>query len=212
MRPLQLAGLSLTNDPNNTGQRPISNRDGNPAGAADENQPDPKMNRLLKALGLAEGASEDSAVAALQLITNRATTAEGQVTTLTKERDTLLGAQVESDLEKYQNRFKPENRERIKAALISNRASTISLLESLEAPAAADIDPATGKPRITNRSAARNPAQVEAEKTKEQRQEARAARIQNRAHEIQKQKTSGRVKYPFSQAFKEAEAAEPAVE
>ena len=209
VRPLRLDGLSLTNDPNNKGQRPISNRTGNSAGAAEETQPDPQMNRLLKALGLAEGASEDSAVAALQIITNRATTAEGQVTTLTKERDTLLGAQVDSDLEKYKNRFKPENREKIKAALITNRASTIELLESLEAPAASDIDPATGKARITNRAAAKTPAQVEADATKEKDEESRAARIQNRAHQIQKEKSNGRVKYPFSQAFKEAEAAEP---
>lgn len=176
IRPLRLDGLSLTNDPNNKGQRPISNRDGTSAGAAEETQPDNKMNRLLKALGLAEGASEDSAVAALQLITNRASTAEGQVVTITKERDTLLAAQVETDLAKYSNRFKPENREKIKSSLISNRAATIELLEATEAPAAA-----SDKKPITNRGSAKTP---EAGAAAEVGGEAKAKKISNRANEL----------------------------
>lgn len=208
VRPLVLDRLALTNDPNNKGGKPISNREANPGGAAHENKP--TMKNVMKLLGLAEDASEESAVAAVQKIQNRATQAEASVTTLTTERTTLLEAQVESDLEKYKNRFKAADAPKWKKQLIANRAGTIELLESIEAPAAAeDIDPATGKKRITNRAAAKTPAQVEADATKEKDEEARAARIQNRAHEIQKTKTVGRVKYSFSQAFKEAEAAEP---
>jgi len=211
VRPLRLDGLSLTNDPNNKGQRPISNRDGKSAGDDIETQPATKMNKVIKLLGLADDASEDSVVTAVQAIQNRATKAEGQVTTLNTERTALLAAQVDSDLEKYKNRFKPENREKIKAALITNRASTIELLESLEAPAAAeDIDPATGKKRITNRAAAKTPEQVAAEQAAGKDEEARAGRITNRAHQIQKEKSTRGARYPFTQAFKEAEAAEPA--
>lgn len=181
IRPLVLDRLALTNDPNNKGGKPISNRDGKSAGAAEETQPDNNMNRLLKALGLAEGASEDSAVAALQLITNRATTAEGQVTALTTERDTLLNAQVESDLEKYKNRFQAAKRDDWKKSLIANRAGTLALLESIPEPVAATIE----QTRITNRSAAKTPAEIEAAKS-EQSDNARAAKISNRAAELRR--------------------------
>lgn len=182
VRPLALDRLALTNDPNNKGGKPISNRDGKPAGAA-ENKNDTTMKSLLKKLGLADDASEDSAVAAIEKITNRATTAEGQVTTLTKERDTLLAAQVETDLEKYKNRYKPENRETVKKQLIANRALTIELLDATEPAAEKKPDPA----RITNRSDATTPAgspsKDEAETAKEK---ARGAKISNRAAELRK--------------------------
>lgn len=175
VRPLALDRLALTNDPNNKGGKPISNRDGKPAAAA-ENQNQMKV--LLKKLGLAEDASEESAVAAVQTIQNRAVSAEGTVTELTKERDALLGAQVETDLEKYKNRFKPEAREMLKKQLIANRAATIELLDAT-APAETLAD----TPRITNRAAARTPTDLAADKTGKKDEE-RAARISNRARAI----------------------------
>ncbi|MBI3886149.1 MAG: hypothetical protein HY302_10515 [Opitutae bacterium] len=173
VRPLQLAGLSLTNDPNNKGQRPISNRNGNDAGAA-ENQPEkPTMKQVIKLLGLADDASEDSAVAALQKIQNRAS----QVEALTTERDTLLAAQVESDLTAHAAVI--SNREVVKAQLIANRTGTLALLASLKMPAAAKEDAA----RITNRGSARTPEQIEAGKAADQ-DKARGAKIRNRAAEL----------------------------
>lgn len=153
IRPLALNRLALTNDPNNKGGKPISNRNGNSAGAADENKT-PTMKSLLKKLGLAEDASEESAVAALQVIQNRAS----QVEALTAERDTLVAAQVDHDLENYKNRFKPEKRDAIKAALVKNRADTIALLEATEAPATEGGE----EKRITNRAGAKIPAEKKA--------------------------------------------------
>jgi hypothetical protein len=176
VRPLRLDGLSLTNDPNNKGQRPISNRDGKTAGAAEENQPKSTMNRLFKALGLADDASEDSAVAALQTIQNRATTAEGLVTALTTERDALLTVQVEADLEKYKGVIK--NRDVVKTQLIANRKGTIELLESL------DTSPEKEAPaRVTNRAAAKPPAAAAGAATEEE-DARRARKISNRATEL----------------------------
>lgn len=170
VRPLRLDGLSLTNDPNNKGQRPISNRDGNPAGPAHENQSEKNnMKELLKALGLGEDASEASAVAALKVITNRATHLEA-------ENATLLTAQVDADLQKYSNRFKPEKRETIKKALIANRAAAIDLLEATEAPEVKE--PAE---RITNRQGAKPPAGGPTEPSAE---DAKAIKITNRANEL----------------------------
>lgn len=196
VRPLALDRLALTNDPNNKGGKPISNRDGKPADAA-ENQT--TMKTLLKKLGLAEDASEESAVAAVQSIQNRATQAETSVTALTKERDELLGAQVESDLDKYKNRYKPENREKVKAQLIANRKGTIELLELTEPAAEKKPDPA----KITNRQTATTPAgtpgQDEGDKAKENQ---RAAKIRNRAAELRR--TTPSLTRP--QAFRQAES------
>ncbi len=182
VRPLRLDSISLTNQPNNKkGQRPISNRNGNPAGAADENKDTP-MKSLMKKLGLADDASEESAVAAVEKITNRASAAETERDTLKTQNTELLTAQVESDLEKYKNRFKPEKRDTIKAALIKNRAATVELLESTEAPAAAETtteDPA----KITNRAKAKTPEQLAAD-AKTKKEEERAAKISNRARQI----------------------------
>ena len=181
VRPLALDRLALTNDPNNKGGKPISNRDGKNA-EAPENHKDKTMKSLLKKLGLADDASEDSAVAAIEKITNRATTAEGQVTTLTKERETLLAAQVESDLTKYQNRFKPENRETLKKQLIANRAATIELLDAT-APAEAKPAPA----RVTNRASATTPAGTPSEdEAATAKDHQRGAKIANRAAELRK--------------------------
>lgn len=149
VRPLHLSRLALTNDPNNKGGKPISNRGGNPAETAENNETSP-MKSLLKKLGLAEDASEESAVAALQTIQNRATTAEGSVSTLTKERDELLAAQVEADLDKHADVI--ANREDFKKQLIANRAGTLAVLAGLKKPEAKKA-PAT----ITNRGTAKAP-------------------------------------------------------
>lgn len=192
IRPLVLDRLALTNDPNNKGGKPISNRNGNPADAADENKT--TMKSLLKKLGLDEGASEESAVAALQVIQNRAS----QVETITAERDTLLAAQVDTDLEKYKNRFKAADRERWKKALITNRAGAIELLDSIEVKETeAKPDPT----KITNRAGAKTPAEIEAAKAADQ-EKARGAKIRNRAAELRQVTPS----LSRSAAFAKAEA------
>jgi len=153
VRPLRIDGLSLTNDPNNKGQRPISNRQ--PASAATAPTTTTTMKQVNALLGLAEDAQETSAVAEIQKIKNRATTAEAEITTLKQERDTLLTSQVEFDLEKYKDVI--ENRETFKAQLIANRAGTLAILEGLKKPAA----PGKQEPaRITNRAGAQTPAAV----------------------------------------------------
>lgn len=178
VRPLALERLALTNDPNNKGGKPISNRNGKSAGAADENTDPTIMKSLLKKLGLAEDASEESAVAALQVIQNRAS----QVEALTTERNALVASQVESDLEKYKNRFKPENRDTVKKALIANRAGTIELLEATEAPAA--VSQTKEQSRITNRAAANTPEAKAASKDNDAKIEAEVQnyRIANRCN------------------------------
>lgn len=176
IRPLRLAGLSLTNDPNNKGQRPISNRNGGDAEAEKQNHEIMK-NALIKMLSMKADASDEDVVAECQKVMNRASTAEGRVTALEKERDTLLSAQVEADLEKYKNRFKPENRETVKQQLITNRTGTIALLESLAPAASKDTA------RITNRATAQAPERDGAA-ADEAGEAAKARKIANRANAL----------------------------
>ena len=194
VRPLRLDRLALTNDPNNKGAKPISNRQ--TAATAERSESKPTMKAVLKVLGLADDASEESAVAALQKIQNRASLAE----TLTTERDGLLAAQVEADLEKYKSVIK--NRDAFKKQLLANRAATIELLEGLQT---AEVDTTTQ--RITNRAGAATPAERDAEGKKKEEKAAEGAlaqKIANRAHEIVKQKSTGRRPYSFNAAFSEA--------
>ncbi|MBX3736733.1 MAG: hypothetical protein KF715_08595 [Candidatus Didemnitutus sp.] len=204
VRPIGLHSAGLTNDPRIKGGVPLSNRDGNPAGATEQNKT--TMKEVNKLLGLAEDASEGSAVAAIQVILNRATQAEGSVTSLTKQRDTLLAAQVESDLEVYKEVI--TNRDDVKAQLLANREGTLKVLAALKKPAT------TTTTTITNRGNAKPPGGKEAsagDEVKRQAEEARAQRIANRATEIQREKSANGRAYPYSQAFADAERAEPAV-
>lgn len=174
VRPLALDRLAVTNDPNNKGGKPISNRD-----CGEKTQPTQTMKNLLKKMGLSEDASEDAALAAYTVIANRATKAEGDLATAHTELGTLREAVVGADLEKYKNRIKPENVAKVRAQLIANRAGTLELLESLAEPAAA---PAAVPPPITNRASARTPAALADEATKADAADAevRAYKIANR--------------------------------
>jgi phage I-like protein len=196
VRPLHLSRLALTNDPNNKGGKPISNRTA--ATTAETDGSKTTMNTLLKKLGLAEGASEESAVAAVETIQNRATTAEAKATQLQTERDGLLAAQVDTDLEKFAPVIK--NREAVKKQLLANRASTLELLESLQA---AGPERKERPAPITNRQAAATPGAASGNKQAEEDGKL-AARISNRALEIQKQKSARGRQYPYQTAFNDA--------
>lgn len=195
VRPLALDRLAITNDPNNKGQRPISNRQ--PAEAETAQPTKTTMKQVNVILGLAEDAPETSAVGEIQKIKNRAAALETENGTLKTERDGLLTAQVEADLEKYKGVIK--NRDQVKAQLIANRAGTLAVLESLQ-PAT----PPAGQDKITNRGSASTPsgAATEGDEKKAAAEKARAAKISNRARELQR--TSPGMKW--GTAFEKAEA------
>ena len=119
VRPLRLAGLTLTNDPNNKGAHPITNRQGaganGPAGNAGRETYDPaapespggrnavtnknnqvknrNMKNIATKLGLAAEASEDAILAEVTKIQNRAT----QLEPLDAENKTLKNRVAELD-------------------------------------------------------------------------------------------------------------------
>lgn len=144
VRPLRLSGLTLTNDPGNKGGKPITNRDESGRervldGNSDRTNEETKgktMRSVNQLLGLSADADEASVHAEVTKIMNRAKSAEDANKPLTEEvvrlkatNGELLAAQVESDLTIYGNRFKAEDKEKVKAQLISNRAGTIELLK-----------------------------------------------------------------------------------
>jgi hypothetical protein len=153
------------------------------------------MKNVNKELGLAEDAPEASTVAEVQTIKNRATTLQSQVTALTKERDTLLTAQIERDLDDHKDVI--ADREAVKAQLVANRAGTLVVLGGLKKPAKKD-PPA----RITNRDGATPPEADPAASAEETAADkSRAAKIANRASELRKTTPS----LTRSQAFQKAQ-------
>ncbi len=160
VRVKRLLSVALTNDPNMVTIPPISNR-AEPGGSADsetETNNKKTMKNIAAKLGLSAEASEDAILAEVTKLINRATTAEQAVeplqtenARLKTEHEALVNAQVETDLETYKNRFKPEAREKWKAALLANRAGALELLDSM--PAAAQASAA----QLPNRASAKTP-------------------------------------------------------
>ncbi len=193
VRPTGLHSAGLTNDPRIKGGVPLSNR--HTASPAARSEIQPTMKTVLKKLGLADDASEQSAVDAVSLLTNRATKAEGDLATLKTEHAELLTAQVESDLKEFEGVI--ANRDDVKAQLIANRKGTLSLLRGLKKPAGKE-EPA----RITNRQSAITPAGTPAQEAVDAAKEkARGAKISNRASELRRTNP----KLSRAQAFKAAE-------
>jgi phage I-like protein len=212
VRPMRLDGLTLTNDPNNKGARPITNRQKEfrqSAGAPEADttvNPIKKMKNVSIRLGLSADASEDSVLAEVNKLMNRAETAERELQPL-KNRNAelettnkgLLEAQVDSDLERYKNRFKAEAKADWKAQLLTNRASTVKLLEGL--PVIGETT--KGNAPIHNRQGAATPKTEQpegAEPTDADRAKAKA--IKNRAQEL----TAANPRRGFQACWNQAQA------
>ncbi len=197
VRPVGLCCAGLTNDPRIKGGVPLSNR--HTATPAARSEIPPTMKTILSKLGLAEDASEQSAVAAVTTILNRATKAEGDLAALQTEHGALLDTQIEGVLTKHAT-VVVKNRDAWKARLKADFKGTSQLL--------ADIPVAEEKietVRITNRNTAKTPAEIAAEKATAEKGTARAQRIQNRAAEIQREKSGKGRTYSYQQAFGDAE-------
>lgn len=197
VRPVGLCCAGLTNDPRIKGGVPLSNRQ--TAATAERSEIQPTMKTVLNKLGLADDASEQSAVAAVTTILNRATKAEGDLAALQTQHATLLDTQIEGTLTKHAAVIK--NRDAWKAKLKADYAGTVELLDGL----AAGTTTSAETTRITNRQTAKTPAEIAAEKTASEKAAVRAQRIQNRASEIQREKSGKGRTYSYQQAFGDAE-------
>lgn len=206
VRPLRLAGLDVTNKPNNKGGKPISNRDPGTQSGRSENQPtdtmNPKVLKLLAALGvtLAPDAAPEAVDAALDQgiakageagqIKNRLTTAEAE---LSKLRD----AQMATDLDARKDKI--TNREAVEKMYRADRDGTLALLDGVKG---GGEQPA----RITNRETAKTPPAGGGDAA-DQAEAAKAKRIKNRADELKAQSPRRSFSACFGQARSEIESA-----
>lgn len=203
MRPTVLLRGAFTNDPNLRGTMPLSNRRSgpahNPPDEGKETKDQNTMKRILAVLGLAETASEDAAVDAISGIKNRA----GQYDTLKASHDALVDQVAEGDLDAH-SVTDADERKAIKPMLISNRAGTLALLKKGAKPT--NANPAQ-KP-IHNRAAAGVPAADAVDKTDEptDAERQRAAKISNRARELQ----AANPRRGFGECFNQATSENPA--
>lgn len=135
-RVTQILSLALTNKPNLRGIQPLSNRISG-AAVQPQIQTTKTMKNLMKLLGLAEDASEESAVAAVQALIDRATKAETKVTetntelgTLKNRADKLQAAAVERTLEEHKDSFADDQaKTHWKNRLMADYDGTLQLLQ-----------------------------------------------------------------------------------
>jgi phage I-like protein len=178
IRPIRLDSAGLTNQPNLRGMVPLSNRQGDEgpaqfrrdasAPAADSKTTtikEPPMKSIAAKLGLSAEASEDAILAAVTQIQNRAADADkaleplnNRVKELETQNQGLLEAQVQSDLARYENRFKPEDKPKIEAALRKDPVGARTLLDLMPIANAGHNGNGNGHGAVLNRADAKTPA------------------------------------------------------
>ena len=151
VRPLRLAGLALTNRPNNKGGKPITNREGK---ASSDNEPTQKptekqdMNAIAEKLGLPETATEAEVLAKLGEVMAENEKLKGEVNE----------AEAEVILNTHRKRIPEGSEDEWRKGLIANREQTEALLKGLP-EVDGDGKPGSGETRKpqTNREKAGQP-------------------------------------------------------
>lgn len=132
IRPLQLVGLALTNQPNNPGQRPITNSQAAPINDTTTNQTDnmEELKKIAAKLGLPEDATLEQVEAAIDaLMAAEQEAAEA-------EAETLLNSEDLKDLP-------DEARKDLKDELLTNRDLGLKMLKLLTNRKGGGAPPAT---------------------------------------------------------------------
>lgn len=172
VRPGRIDSLALTNNPNIDSIPPLSNRS--------INQPS-NMESIASALSLPKDANEATILGAVTKLANRATQAESRLTDLQKEVDTLSSEQIERDLEPLKNRLEEPKVGHWRQLLKNDRKGALPALKDL-------IDSLGAKKEAKksfNRADTGNPDSG-GEPRKDLNEPGAAAKIMNRAREIQK--------------------------
>ena len=179
--PDRLIGLALTNQPNNkTGQPPITNRE-LPTPTQTTEQKTMYSPELLATLGLAEGATDEEVLAAVQALKEQAKVANAAARNAeAAEAEAIINAAEKENGVELSDEEKKEAKEQI----ITNRKhglKYVGLLCRDKRPAAASPVTNTdgrryaGKAPLMNRSTTTDPEQVIANRAQQLCDEARAA-------------------------------------
>ena len=130
LRPLKLVGLSLTNQPNNPGQRPITNSQAVPINNTNQKNNMEELKKIAAKLGLPEDATLDQVLATLDdLMKAEQEAAEA-------EAETLLNSEDLKDLP-------DEARKDLKEELLTNRDLGLKMLKLLTNRKGGGAPPAT---------------------------------------------------------------------
>ena len=169
VRPLRLAGLALTNRPNNRGAKPLSNR----AGACAPNSPicntEPnQMKNIAAKLNLPPESDEAAIIAQIEALLAKIKALDAKEASST----------ADAIINRYGERIPADKRADVKARLIANREHTEAMLELL--PADAELV-AKRSERIFNRHTAGTPdAVADAKDDASAKQMAAVSSIRNR--------------------------------
>lgn len=132
LRPLQLVGLALTNQPNNPGQRPITNSQAAPINNTNQNTNMEELKKIAAKLGLPEDATLEQVAAAIDaLMAAEQEAAEA-------EAETLLNSEDLKDLNE-------EEKKDLKDELLTNREMGLKMLKLLTNRKGGGAPPATPK-------------------------------------------------------------------
>ena len=212
-RPTRMTRIALTNDPNIKGMAPVTNRDGE--------KPMDYKKALCRALNLPETSTDDELEAGIGKlkdapklpevveIKNRLSRTEGNLTTVTGERDSLAAevtklreAVADTDLERLGSSVK--NRDSLRKRLIADRDGTLALLKD------AGIDTKVLPKPVHNRNG-RNPGNPDVDDDSaegKQKAEDHAVAVGIRAREIiAKNRMSLADAYPLAERQIHAESA-----
>ncbi len=155
-----LESVALTNKPNISGMKPLSNRE------QTQNEGEMNMTKVIELLGLPADAAEDAVAEAVQTLLNRASTAETELTTVKNTLSQIEKEKLEAEADQFCETHKAriKNRDAVRGQYIENKAGTIALFESLaEQPAA----PA----RVLNRTDGKQPSSLPPEDVQDARDE-----------------------------------------
>jgi len=161
MRPLRLAGLTLTNMNNNRGQKPITNRDPNETIDSSPSIERKRMNTVAMKLGLAADAPEEIVLAEVSRLLNRVAELiphEEENKALRNRLSIIDAEQVQTLLdlhgvkdEKIRNRLKPV------LSALTNREERVLALVDFGFKAEERRAPVAQGARVINRNEGRQP-------------------------------------------------------
>lgn len=206
LRPLHILDAGLTNQPNLRGMVPLSNRAGEttPDGQHQQDKKNPSMKSIATKLGLSADASEESVLAEIIKLQNRAADAEKTLGTVTTERDTLKNRVTELDAEQIDQELDARGVEETKRTRLvpvltamKNREERVAFLdevigtpEEIGKPPANEPETGSGKPALLrNKAGTPKPASKPGSQMSEQE---RAGKIES---EVQDYKLKNRCTY-----------------
>ena len=202
VRPLKLDGLTLTNDPNNKGGRPITNRNnldtppGSGASSSQTKNTPNKMKQIATELGLDANTDEVGILAVVRTLKNRGditatdlATLRNRATALETENQTLLGEQVDTIMDAHGIKADDKVRNRLRPVLagLKNREDRTAALADFGFKPVEAAKTASPQIKLHNRETRQPAAGKTGTEDSPALDQAKADKITNRANQLLKE-------------------------